>query len=120
MSRTRTIYSGGQKVAEWKDGQLAWASDEYLGITESSAAVLNEIEPYVSPVTGQLIDSRTKRREDLKRTNSRPWEGREAELREAARQRAYEDKKREQKLDESVWRAWYSMSPDKRRKLMQN
>lgn len=120
MSRTRIIYGREGKLAEWKDGELVWASDEYLGIGNTGPTVIDEIEPYVSPVTGQLIDSRAKRREDLLRTNSRPYEGRDQELKEAARQRAYEAQRHEKKLDESVWRAWYSMSPDKRRQLMQS
>lgn len=40
----------------------------------AAPAVRSEISPYISPATGQVIDSRAKRREDLLRSGSVEWE----------------------------------------------
>ena len=83
-----------------------------------SAAVLGDLEGYVSPTTGKWIEGRKARRDDLARSNSRPWEGMEAEQKEAARQRAYMEAKQDKRIEEAAWRTWYSMDPKKRRQLM--
>lgn len=76
-----------------------------------------DIPAYVSPVTGRVIDSRAKRRDDLARTNSRPWEGMEQETKEAQRRAAYEEKKQDAKLEEAVVSAWHQLPADKRQAL---
>lgn len=79
--------------------------------------VVPDLPGYHSPVTGEWIEGRKARREDLKRTGSRPWEGREAEQKEADRQKAYEEKRNDHKLDEAARRAFYQLSPQQRRAL---
>ena len=86
--------------------------------TGYSAAVLADVEGYVSPTTGKWIEGRKARRDDLARSNARPWEGIEAEKQEAARQRAYMEAKQDKRIEEAAWRTWYSMDPKKRRQLM--
>ena len=86
--------------------------------TGYSAAVLADVEGYVSPTTGKWIEGRKARRDDLARSNARPWEGIEAEMQEAARQRAYMEAKQDKRIEEAAWRSWYSMDPKKRRQLM--
>lgn len=81
------------------------------------AFVNADIPPYVSPVTGKVIGSRSDRRDDLRRTQSRPWEGFEAEKREAQRQRAYADEKFDRKLEEGVRQVYQQLPPRKRRAL---
>lgn len=61
-----------------------------------------DIPAYTSPVTGRWINSRKQRMEDLKRTNSRPWEGMEQEKKEAARRSAYNEAKNDAKLTETI------------------
>ena len=86
--------------------------------TGYSAAVIADTEGYVSPTTGKWIEGRKARRDDLARSNARPWEGIEAEKQEAARQRAYMEAKQDKRIEEAAWRTWYSMDPKKRRQLM--
>lgn len=76
-----------------------------------------DIPPYQSPITGQWIDSRTSRREDLKRSGSRPWEGLEQEKKESSRIKAYEEKKQDAKLREKVSEVFAGMSPEKKKAL---
>jgi hypothetical protein len=68
-------------------------------------------------VTGLWIEGRRARRNDLARTGSRPWEGKAAEQKEAARQRAYTEAKSDERLHEHASRAYYQLDPNKRRAL---
>lgn len=72
---------------------------------------------YLSVVSGKWVDGARARRDDLKRTGCRPYEGREAEDKEAARHRAYAEQKSEAKLTEHAERAYAQLSPQKRRHL---
>lgn len=58
-----------------------------------SAPMLNAVmlEPFVSPGTGEIIDSRTKYKEDLRRSGAIPWEPGLKE--EIARNKAHEQEK---------------------------
>ena len=81
------------------------------------AQVIPDIPAYESPIDGHVVEGRAARREDLKRSGCRPWEGLEAEKREAARQRGYTEQHLERKLDEAVKRTFYELPPIKRRIL---
>jgi len=61
-----------------------------------------DIPAYVSPVTGNLVDGRAARREDLKRSGCRPWEGMEQEQKEAARIREYEEQAADLRLERGL------------------
>lgn len=69
---------------------------------------------YESPTTGRIITNHRMRRDDLKRSRARPWEGFEQEVKEAKRKRQYIEQKREAKLEEAARRAWHQLSPEKR------
>ena len=117
--RTRTRYcpATGKKVAEWKNDELVFYDHDYFHPEDKAPVVFGDLPAYESPVDGRVIEGRKQRRDDLARSGSRPWEGIEAEKREAARQKQYIEQKAERHLNESVWRAWSEMSPDKRRIL---
>ena len=72
---------------------------------------------YDSPIDGRPITSMKARRDDLARTNCRPYEGFESESKEAARKRADEEKKQDAKLHENVSKAYYQLPPSKRKVL---
>lgn len=76
-----------------------------------------DIPAYQSPITGKLIDSRAKRREDLARSGSRPWEGMEQETK-VARQRAADlEKKTDAAIESAAVAAWQSLPSEKRKVL---
>lgn len=79
-----------------------------------AAFVSDDIPAYLSPTTGRVIGSRSARRDDLKRSRARPWEGLEQERKEADRQRAYADEKCDSKLTETAHRVWHELPPSKR------
>ena len=76
-----------------------------------------DIPAYQSPVTGKWINSRKERTEDLKRNNSRPWEGMEQEQKEADRQRAYQEAKEDAKLEQCISETLSAMPPEKKESL---
>jgi hypothetical protein len=80
--------------------------------------VIPDIEGYQSPVTGLWVEGRKQRREDLKRTNSRPWEGLAQERKEAARQQAYAEERRDRRLEERLRSAYHQrLTPQQRREV---
>ena len=79
-----------------------------------------DIPAYVSPVSGRWINSRRERTEDLKRNDCRPWEGMEQEQKEAARRSAYEEKKQDKAIEESVVKAWQTLTPEKQAALSES
>lgn len=68
---------------------------------EVNLTIIPDIEPYTSPVDGRVINSRRQRADDLKRTQSRPWEGREVEEREARRHIAESEERIANRMVES-------------------
>ncbi len=79
--------------------------------------VVPDLPDYVSPVSGEVVSGRRQRREDLKRTGSRPWEGMESEKKEAARRTEAADKAYDQRLTTAVTKEFHQLSPEKRRIL---
>lgn len=77
--------------------------------------VIPDIPDYVSPVTGKLVSGRRQRREDLLRTNSRPWEGMDSERREAQRRVAYAEQKSEERLERGIREIYHQMPIQHRR-----
>lgn len=76
--------------------------------------VRGDIPSYTSPIDGKWIDGRRQRQEDLKRAGCRPWEGLDAERKEAAKQEKYIEEKRDAALTKSVSEAFYQLAPSKR------
>lgn len=79
--------------------------------------VIPDTPDYVSPVSGLVVSGRKQRRNDLARTNSRPWEGLAQEKAEAHRRVAYQEQKFDAGLDRALRQAYHSLPPEKRRIL---
>ena len=107
-----------QTVSNCHDTPMCCA-DKTSKVIRSAPMAIVDIPAYVSPVTGKLINSRKQRHEDLVSTNSRPWEGREQEEKEAARHRAYREADDDRKLTIAAETAFAQMEPEKRRVLEQ-
>lgn len=88
--------------------------DTYMAVRNESAMVIPDTPGYVSPASGLWVEGRRARREDMKRTNSRPFEGVEQEKKEAARRLRYAEERSDRKLDDSVRRAYHQLSPAQR------
>ena len=101
------------------DGELHEVSPDYLP-EPKGPMVFGDLPEYQSPVTGMIVAGRRARREDLKRTRSRPWEGLDQEKKEAARQIQYRDAKLDASLTRAAGEAFYQLPPSKRAILRGN
>lgn len=79
--------------------------------------IMPDLPGYVSPVTGLWVEGRKQRREDLKRTGSRPFEGFEQERKESARRLAHTEQASDRRLEERAREIFHQLSPEKRRVL---
>lgn len=114
--RRKFVYDPDALHADGSRGAMVEVSTDYNQAPRGHF-VQPDLPGYQSPVTGLWVEGRKQRREDLKRTGSRPYEGRAQEQKEANRQRAYAEQASERRLDETARRAYYQLSPDKRRSL---
>jgi hypothetical protein len=76
-----------------------------------------DIQPwdaYQSPATGKRITSYAERREDMKASGCRDYEGRESEQRHIERQKQYDEEASDAALDKTVRTAWAQLSPEKK------
>ncbi len=98
------------------NGKLVEVSPDYAP-EPVAPTVWGDLPGYESPATGLWVEGRAQRREDLKRSGCRPWEGMAAEKAEANKWKAEQAAKREAALNEAAHRAWYQLAPSKRRLL---
>ena len=112
---TRRRYIWDPKAAEGKGAMVE--VDPSYSQPPRVHYVRGDTKGYLSVASGLWVDGARARRDDLKRTGCRPYEGRAAEDAEASRQRAYAEARSDQKLTEHAERAYAQMSPEKRRQL---
>jgi hypothetical protein len=94
---------------------------EMVEVSARRSEALHFIQPdlpgYESPIDGRWIEGRKARRDDLRRSNSRPYEGFAAEKREADKIRAAATERLNQMANERVERAWAQLPPRMKRVL---
>jgi len=79
--------------------------------------VIGDLPDYESPIDGRIVHGRKGRREDFKRTGTRPWEGMEEERKEASRRKFYEEARQDAGIEAAARRAYAQLSPQQRRIL---
>jgi len=87
---------------------------DYVPDMPSGLIIVPDLPGYKSEVTGLWVEGRAARREDLKRSGCRPWEGLEQEKKEAARREQYDEQRREAALDRAANEVFYQFPPSKR------
>lgn len=95
------------------DGVLHEVSNDYSP-EPRAPMIFKDLPGYVSEATGVYVEGRRARREDLKRSGCRPWEGLAQEKQEAARQSAYAEQRLDASLTKSASEAFYQLPPSKR------
>lgn len=100
-----------------RDGEPFEVTPDYQPEPRADIHILPDLPGYQSPTTGLWVEGRAQRREDLKRSGCRPWEGLEQEKKEAAQKRQYVEQHLENKLHENVMRSYHELPPEKRRIL---
>lgn len=81
-----------------------------------SPVIWDDLPAYESPIDGRVVDGRRQRRNDLARTHSRPYEGRQQEGKEAARYRAEQERKTDALVERMAHVAWAD-APERVRKV---
>jgi len=106
-------------MARWiqVNGELVPVGPNHRQPKREAPHIQPDTPDYESPITGLIVHGRKGRREDLKRHGCRPYEGRQQEEREAARQRAYNEQRDDARLEVAARRAFYELDPRKRRML---
>jgi hypothetical protein len=98
------------------------ARKELVETAARQSQALHFIQPdlpgYESPTTGKWIEGRKARREDLKRSGCRPYEGFAQEKREADKVRAENDRRLDHATGEAVERAW-AQFPSRMRRVLE-
>jgi len=79
-------------------------------------AVFGDLPGYESPITGEWVEGRRARRNDLARHGCRPYEGREQEAKEAAKVQAENERRMDQLAEKMAHRAW-AEAPERVRKV---
>ncbi len=75
-----------------------------------------DLPPYESPIDGHIVDGRRARREDLKRSGCRPYEGFDQEKKEADKVQAANERQMDQLAEKMAHRAW-AEAPERVRKV---
>ncbi len=96
----------------YEDIEMAWAQKLQMHACPPRSAAVHVMPSYQSPVSGKWIDSPSQRRDDLAKTGSRPWEGMEAEQKEAARKTQEFDKLLDKSAESAAIGAWHSLSDE--------
>jgi hypothetical protein len=108
------------------EAEEAWVAkvqlDEnvYQRTTPRSAGLILDMQPwdaYESPASGQTITSKAQRREDMKRTGSRQYEGRAQEDKEVKRQHAYQEQALDRQMTDTIGSRLAHFSPEQRAQL---
>ena len=102
-----------RKVADYLDTPMCCdqKTDKRLLSAPMMRADIAPWDAFVSPATGKTISSYAQRREDMKASGCRDWEGRKDEEHNAARQKGYDEAELDAKLDATVRTAWANLSP---------
>lgn len=109
-----------------KDSELL---DKWLEKLEMHAfpikppSVIFDIQPwdaFVSPATGKVISSKSQRREDMRASGCRDWEGMDSEVKVSKQRKQAVEKQQEAETVEAVSRAWAQLEPDKKKIMLDN
>lgn len=92
-------------------------TDKRLFTAPMMAADIQPWDAFESPATGRLITSKAQRREDMKRSGCREWEGLANEKQQAARTRQYAEEASDAALETAARTAWAQLAPEKKAAL---
>jgi hypothetical protein len=99
------------------------ATKAMVEVAARKAAALHfihdDLPGYESPIDGHWVEGRRARREDLKRNQCRPYEGREQEAKEAAKIQAARERKLDVLAERMAHRAW-AEAPERIRRVFRS
>jgi hypothetical protein len=105
------------KIVGDKDAEEEWSRVVKMHREPIKSASVYVMQSYQSPVTGKWIDTPRQRRNDLKASGSRPWEGRDAETKAAQQREKDFDKMLDKSAEKAAIEAWQSLPSETKRSL---
>lgn len=87
-------------------------------VAPTAPAVWGDLPAYESPIDGRVVEGRAQRREDLKRSGCRPWEGMDQERKEGQRHTAENEARLDRSAERAAGEAWAQLHPRHKRALM--
>lgn len=101
----------------YDDPEYGWSAKLAMHANRPRSAAVYVMPSYQSPVTGKWVDSPSQRRDDLKRTGSRPWEGMADEKANVSRQREYDSVANDKALEHTIRETLQYMPDSKKAEL---
>jgi hypothetical protein len=99
------------------------STKEMVEVSATRSQALHFIQPdlpgYQSPITGLWVEGRKARREDLRRSGCRPYEGFAQEKKEADKIVAERERKLDQLAEKIAHRGW-AEAPERVRRVFRN
>lgn len=117
--KERWIETWAPSLGGVEQAEQAWAVKMVREANPVRSAAVYVMAGYQSEATGRWIETPSQRRDDLKRSGCRPWEGMAAEKQEAARQKQYAEQKADAALDHTVRSVWRDLPDSKKQALTQ-
>lgn len=108
-----------RKIMERDKPELCMSDLTKMMRIVEAPSVQVDIGGYTSPIDGRWIEGKAARREDLKRSNCRPWEGMEAEKKAAIDRSKAADKDFEKGVEAAAYNTFNNMSAEKQRAISQ-
>ena len=110
-----------RKIANRNDGPECRHGPGAIRMTRiiDAPSVQTDLPGYQSPIDGRWVEGRRARTEDLKRSGCRPWEGMEAERKEAIKRSNEVDHQFERTIESGVAEVYNGMSAESQRALQQ-
>lgn len=115
-------FTGGDKAAwlevnskYYDNPEQGWIDKLMMHAFPRRTAAVYVMPGYESPASGKWIETPRQRREDMKATGSREWEGMANERQEMHKRKQEDEKKQDAALDHAVRTAWQNL-PDTKKK----
>lgn len=98
----------------YEDINRGWADKLLMHACPQRSAAVYVMPGYESPASGKWIETPRQRREDMKATGSRPWEGMKDEKAHSESLKKQDESKADAKLDHAVRTAWQHLPDSKK------
>ena len=115
--KERWIETWAPSLGGVEQAEQEWVIKQEREAHPIRSAAVYVMAGYQSPASSKWIETASQRRDDMKRTGSRPWEGMAAEKQESERAKKYDEHKQDAALDHTVRSAWRDL-PDSKKQLI--
>lgn len=102
----------------YDDPEIGWRQKLEMHAFPKRTAAVYVMPGYESPASGKWIETPRQRREDMKATGTREWEGIANERHQMERNKQYEAERQDKALDHAVRTAWQNLPDSKKQQAL--